>query len=172
MTLICLRGLSLTGFTAALGSLLRRRNYLGFNVLPITVLKFLTILPLTGCSASKVQWQQRKCWGMGASLTMWSIPPGRETPCYPVCSPAPAQWPLPSALAGVRAQLRKVGEVHTPIHWAGAEAQCLWGAGEGNGNPLQCSCLENPRDGGAWWAAVSGVTVRHDWSDLAAAALT
>ena len=30
--------------------------------------------------------------------------------------------------------------------------------GEGNGNPLQCSCLENPRDGGAWWAAVNGVT--------------
>ena len=29
--------------------------------------------------------------------------------------------------------------------------------GEGNGNPLQYSCLENPRDGGAWWAAVSGV---------------
>ena len=26
--------------------------------------------------------------------------------------------------------------------------------GEGNGNPLQCSCLENPRDGGAWWAAI------------------
>ena len=30
--------------------------------------------------------------------------------------------------------------------------------GGGNGNPLQCSCLENPRDGGAWWAAVYGVT--------------
>ena len=30
--------------------------------------------------------------------------------------------------------------------------------GEGNGNPLQGSCLENPRDGGAWWAAVYGVT--------------
>ena len=29
--------------------------------------------------------------------------------------------------------------------------------GEGNENPLQYSCLENPRDGGAWWAAVSGV---------------
>ena len=29
--------------------------------------------------------------------------------------------------------------------------------GEGNGNPLQCFCLENPRDRGAWWAAVSGV---------------
>ena len=31
-------------------------------------------------------------------------------------------------------------------------------AGEGNGSPLQCSCLENPRDGGAWWAAIYGVT--------------
>ena len=30
--------------------------------------------------------------------------------------------------------------------------------GEGNGNPLQCSCLENPRDGGAQWAAIYGVT--------------
>ena len=29
--------------------------------------------------------------------------------------------------------------------------------GKGNGNPLQCSCLENPRDGGAWWAAIYGV---------------
>ena len=28
---------------------------------------------------------------------------------------------------------------------------------EGNGSPLQCSCLENPRDGEAWWAAISGV---------------
>ena len=32
--------------------------------------------------------------------------------------------------------------------------------GGGNGNPLQCSCLENPRDGGAWWAAVYGVAQR------------
>ena len=35
---------------------------------------------------------------------------------------------------------------------------------EGNGNPLQCSCLENPRDGGAWWAAISGVT--QSWTRL------
>ena len=44
--------------------------------------------------------------------------------------------------------------------------------GEGNGNPLQCSCLESPRDGGAWWAAVSGVAqsrTRLKWlSSLAA----
>ena len=35
--------------------------------------------------------------------------------------------------------------------------------GEGNGNPLLCSCLENPMDGGAWWATVHGLQrVRHD----------
>ena len=36
--------------------------------------------------------------------------------------------------------------------------------GEGNDNPLQCSCLENPRDGEAWWAAVSGVA--QSWTRL------
>ena len=36
--------------------------------------------------------------------------------------------------------------------------------GEGNGNPLQCSCLKNPRDGRAWWAAVYGVT--QSWTRL------
>ena len=36
--------------------------------------------------------------------------------------------------------------------------------GEGNGKPLQCSCLENPRDGGAWWAAVYGVA--QSWTQL------
>ena len=35
--------------------------------------------------------------------------------------------------------------------------------GEGNGNPLQCSCLENPRDGGAWWAAVYGAAQGRTW---------
>ena len=39
-----------------------------------------------------------------------------------------------------------------PFHFS---LSCI---GEGNGNPLQCSCLEDPRDGGAWWAAIYGVT--------------
>jgi len=39
------------------------------------------------------------------------------------------------------------------VHWDDPEG---W-YGEGNGNPLQCSYLENPRDGVAWWAAVYGV---------------
>ena len=43
--------------------------------------------------------------------------------------------------------------------------------GSGNGNPFQYSCLENPRERGAWWAAVYGVAqVGPDWCDLAAAA--
>ena len=44
--------------------------------------------------------------------------------------------------------------------------------GEGNGNPLQCFCLENPRDGGAWWAAVYGVAqslTRLKWLSIALA---
>ena len=40
------------------------------------------------------------------------------------------------------------------LHFIHFSLSCI---GEGNGNPLQCSCLENPRDGGAWWAAVCGV---------------
>ena len=36
--------------------------------------------------------------------------------------------------------------------------------GKGNGNPLQCSCLENPRDGGAWWAAIYGIA--QSWTRL------
>ena len=48
-----------------------------------------------------------------------------------------------------------------PFHFS---LSCI---GEGNGNPLQCSCLENPRDRGAWWSHRVG----HDWSDLAAAAV-
>ena len=42
--------------------------------------------------------------------------------------------------------------------------------GEGNGNPLQSSCLENPRDGGAWWAAIYGVAQLDTTEATAAAA--
>ena len=48
---------------------------------------------------------------------------------------------------------RRVGyNEQLPFHFS---LSCI---GEGNGNPLQCSCLENLRDGGAWWAAVYRVT--------------
>ena len=45
-----------------------------------------------------------------------------------------------------------------PFHFS---LSCI---GEGNGNPLQCSCLENPREGGAWWAAVYGIA--QSWTRL------
>ena len=51
--------------------------------------------------------------------------------------------------------LQSMGSRRVGHDWATSlSLSCI---GEGNGNPLQCSCLENPRDGGAWWAAVSGV---------------
>ena len=45
-----------------------------------------------------------------------------------------------------------------PLHFS---LSCI---GEGNGNPLQCSCLESPRDGGAWWATVYGIA--QSWTRL------
>ena len=52
-----------------------------------------------------------------------------------------------------RAAVHKVAQSRTQVKRLSMRA-CI---GEGNGNPLQCSCLENPGDGGAWWAAVYGV---------------
>ena len=51
------------------------------------------------------------------------------------------------------AAVHGVTEGQTRLHFH-FSLSCI---GEGNGNPLQCSCLENPRDRGAWWTAVSGV---------------
>ena len=50
-----------------------------------------------------------------------------------------------------------MGSLRVGHDWATSFHFSLSCIGEGNGNPLQCSCLENPRDGGAWWAAVYGV---------------
>ena len=44
-----------------------------------------------------------------------------------------------------------------PPEWYSLQGQCKYSFGEGNGTPLQYTCLENPMDGGAWWAAVHGV---------------
>ena len=49
-------------------------------------------------------------------------------------------------------------ETRKILIYINSSASLLGKVGEGNGNPFQCSCLENPRDGEAWWAAVYGVT--------------
>ena len=55
----------------------------------------------------------------------------------------------PGRLQSMGTQLDMIEQLHFPFS--------LSPVGEGNGNPLQCSCLENPRDRGAWWAAIYGV---------------
>ena len=54
-------------------------------------------------------------------------------------------------------RLQSMGSLGVGHDWATHFHFSLLCTGEGNGNPLQCSCLENPRDGGAWWAATYGV---------------
>ena len=52
-------------------------------------------------------------------------------------------------------RLQSMGSLRVGHDWGTSlSLSCI---GEGNGNPLQCSCLENPKDGGAWWVAVCGV---------------
>ena len=63
-------------------------------------------------------------------------------------------WKIPwmEELGRLQSMLRVDTTERLPFHFS------LLCTGEGNGNPLQCYCLENPRDGGAWWAAIYGVT--------------
>ena len=61
------------------------------------------------------------------------------------------------------AGLQSIGSWRVRHDWAPSLSLLLSCIEEGNGNPLQCSCLENPRDGGAWWAAVYGVAQGRTW---------
>ena len=81
--------------------------------------------------------------------------------CYPV--PEKAMAPHSSTLAWrlpwteEPGRLQSMGSLRVGHDWATSLSLFALCIGEGNGNPLQCFCLENPRDGGAWWAAVCGV---------------
>ena len=55
-------------------------------------------------------------------------------------------------------RLQSMGSQRVGHDWATSFSFSLSCIGEGNGNPLQCSCLENPRDGRAWWASIYGVS--------------
>ena len=71
-----------------------------------------------------------------------------------------AWWAAVHRVAQSRTQL----SMHRVRHNLASDLACMHACiGEGNGNPLQCSCLENPRDGGAWRAAVYGVTQSRTW---------
>ena len=81
-----------------------------------------------------------KCRQQGCFLAGW------EHPAHPAQA---CQWT--GTLITTQVEKRRAG-------YAVANIECLsFESGEGNGNPLQYSCLENLRDGGAWWAAILGV---------------
>ena len=60
-------------------------------------------------------------------------------------------------------RLQSMGSQRVGHHWVTSLSFSLSCSKEGNGNPLQCSCLENPRDSRAWWAAIYGVAQSCTW---------
>ena len=82
--------------------------------------------------------------------------------CSP-CPPEKAMAPHSSTFAWKIPRMEEPGRLKSWGRWGSDMTKrlhfdfSLSRIGEGNGNPLQCSCLENPRGGGAWWAAVYGV---------------
>ena len=93
---------------------------------------------------------------------LWKILKEMGIPDHLIC-------PLRNLYSGQEATVRTGHEttnwfqIGKGVHQGCILSPCLFNfyvayiIGEGNGNPLQCSCLENPKDGGTWWAAVSGI---------------
>ena len=79
---------------------------------------------------------------------------GRRRQWHPTPVLLPGKSHGRRSLVGCSPWCRKESDTTERLHFH-FSLSCI---GEGNGNPLQCSCLETPRDGGAWWAAVSGVS--------------
>ena len=88
------------------------------------------------------------CSDFGAHLH--NLPVIQDAAHVPLLHQAPCSFPAPETISF--------------LPWMYYLHTCLLPMGEGNGNPLQYSCLENPRDGGAWWAAVYGVA--QSWTRL------
>ena len=72
-------------------------------------------------------------------------------------------WKIPGwrSLVGCSPWGREESDITERLHFH-FSLSCI---GEGNGNPFQCSCLENPRNGGAWWAAVYGGHTESDTTE-------
>ena len=92
--------------------------------------------------------QNRRIW------PTWVIMQRRQWQPTPVLLPGESQGR--GSLVGCSPWGREESDTTERLHFP-FSLSC---AGEGNGNPLQCPCLEDPRAGGAWWAAVCGVAQR------------
>ena len=111
--------------------------------------------PHSSTLAWKIPWMEEPGW----LQSMGSLRVGHERLSLFTFMHSRRKWqPTPVFLPGESQGWRSLvgcspwghGE-QLPFHFS---LSCI---GEGNGNPLQCSCLENPRDAGAWWAAVYGI---------------
>ena len=111
-----------------------------------------------GASGKEPTCQCRRCKRCQFNPWIWQIPWKRKWQCTPVFLPGESHGQR--SLVGYNprgcTELDTTEQLH--FHFS------LSLIGEGNGNPLQCSCLEKPRDGGAWWAAVYGVA--QSWTRL------
>ena len=104
-------------------------------------------------------------WLSGTTCVTLTLPVGTSVKWDHCQWPRRRQWhPTPVLLAGKSHGRRSLEGCSPWGRWGSGTTErlhfhfSLSCIGEGHGNPLQCSCLENPRDGGAWWAAVYGVT--------------
>ena len=132
------------------------------SVFPKTAVPVLESFSVVHCS-SRLPWWLRgrriclQCRRPGFNPWVGKIPWRRER------LPTPVFWPGgfhgQRSLVGCSPWGRKESDMTEQLHFH-FSLSCI---GEGNGNPLQCSCLENPRDGGAW-SAVYGVT--QSWTRL------
>ena len=131
---------------------------------------------------SKTLHATTKTWR--GQINRWTLKKGKEL-LRSVCTPVPSMGQL--LLRPPFGNLLISLEEHTPslsfcfvecycriVSWPAHFRHLLYGSfsggwglsllkGEGNGTPLQYSCLENPMDGGAWWAAVHGVAKSRTW---------
>ena len=111
-------------------------------------------------------------WGLGSvefGLSHWTLQGASWVTGHPTPVILPGKYHGRRSLVGCSRWCREESDTTERLHFH-FSLSCN---GEGNGNPLQCSCLENPRDGRAWWAAVYGVAqsrTRLKWLSSTAAA--
>ena len=115
--------------------------------------------PTVWCDGAAGKWDPQGCWICEQTQNLPSSRFSRICLCF-----RRRQWhPTPVLLPGKSHGWRSLVGYSPWGRWESDTTErlpfhfSLLCIGEGNGNPLQCSCLENPRDRGAWWAAVYGV---------------
>ena len=112
----------------------------------------------------RMRWLDGITRSMDMSLTSsrnwwWVGKPGRRRRWHPTPVLLPGKSHGWRSLVGCSPWGREESDMTERLHFD-FSLSCI---GEGNGNPLQCSWLENPRDGGAWWAAIYGVAQSRTW---------